>query len=286
MVIVSRVAKPKDFRRFLKELDIQGAVFVVKPNWGNANSFTSAKTLDWLFSTLRGRIKVIEGYTAWRNELNTGPETQEIITPSNARAKWLWIKEQDKWFLRFSSINEILTKHDVEYINVTEEIWSNRTLDPNEVRDFVDSKYGILVSQEMYNFVPTRIYELRDSTFISLNNSRARIGEQASLSTKNLFGLIPDPARYAKWHGKNDSHLSQNIVDINKIYRSLFSPCYWINEIKELGVFVGSKNSVEADAVTAKLMGIDPETIGYLRHAANVFGGYDKKVLAKLPKPL
>ena len=283
MVVVGRVIGAEDFGRFLKELDVRDVIFVVKPNWSNANTFTSAETLDWLFSALKGRIKVIEGYTAWRNELNTGPEPQEVITPSNAKAKWQWIKEQDRWFLRFSGIDKILAKHDVEYVNVTEEVWSNRTLAPDEVRDFVDNKYGILVRQEMYGFVPTKIYELRDSALISLNNSR-RTRERVSLSTKNLFGLIPDPARYEKWHGKNDSHLSRSIVDINKIYRSIFSPCYWINEIKELGVFVGSRNSVEADAVAAKLMGIDPEKIGYLRHAANVFGGYDKEVLTKIPE--
>jgi len=285
MVVVGKVDTAKDFRHFLKQLDVQGIVFVIKPNWNNANTFTSAETLDWLFSTLKGRIKLIEGYTAWRNELNIGPEPQEVITPSNAKAKWRWIKEQDKWFLKFSSIDKILAKYDVEYINVTEEVWSTRILDPDEVRDFVDSKYGILVSQEMYSFVPKKIYELRDSTLISLNNSH-RTREQISLSTKNLFGLIPDPAQYGKWHGKNNSRLSQSILDINKIYRSLFSPCYWINEVKELGVFVGSKNSVEADAVTAKLMGVDPQKIEYLRKVANVFGGYDKKVLTKIQKSL
>ncbi len=285
MVVISRVASAKDFSFFLRELEVQGAIFVVKPNWSNAHTFTSAQTLDWLFSDLGGRVKIVEGYTAWRNELNTGPEPQEVVTPSNAKAKWRWIREQDKWFLSHSGIDKVLAKHDVEYINVTEEVWSTRTLEADEVRDLVDNKYGVLVSQGMYSFVPTKVHELKGSTLISLNNSR-RTREQVSLSTKNLFGLIPDPARYGKWHGKNDSRLSQSIVDINKIYRSLFSPCYWVNEIKELGVFVGSRNSVEADAVTAKLIGIDPDKIEYQKHAANVFGGYDKKVLDKIPKSL
>lgn len=283
MVFVAKVANASDFRRFLKKLEIQGLIFVVKPNWSNACTFTSAETLDWLFSALKGNIKVIEGYTAWRNELNTGPKPREVVTPNNAKAKWQWIKEQDEWFLKYSNIDKILEKYDVEYINVTEEIWSTRNLDSDEIRDMVDNKYGILVNHEMYNFVPTKVHQLRDSTLISLNNSR-RTHETVSLSTKNLFGLIPDPARYGKWHGKNDSRLSRSIIDINKIYRSLFSPCYWINEIKELGVFVGSKNSVEADAVAAKLMGINPEEIDYLRHATQVFGGYDKKILKKIPK--
>ena len=279
---MGKVAGAGDLDQFLQELDVQGTIFVVKPDWSNARDFTSAQTLNWLFSSLKGVVKVIEGYTAWRNELNTGPKPKEVVTPSNARAKWRWIKEQDAWFLRFSGIDKVLAKHGVEYINVTEEVWSTRTLEPEEVRDLVDSRYGVLTNQEMYGFVPTKIYELRDSTLINLNNSQQTEGG-VSLSTKNLLGLIPDPARFGKWHGKSDSRLSRSIVEINKIYRSLFSPCYWINEIKESRTFVGSRNSVEADAVTAKLIGVDPEKIPYLKYAAGVFGGYNKKVLDKVP---
>ncbi len=282
---MGKVAGAGDLNHFLQELDVQGTIFVVKPDWSNARDFTSAQTLNWLFSSLKGVVKVIEGYTAWRNELNTGPKPKEVVTPSNARAKWRWIKEQDAWFLRFSGIDKVLAKHGIEYINVTEEVWSTRTLESEEVRDLVDSRYGVLTNHEMYGFVPTKIYELRDSTLINLNNSRQTEGG-VSLSTKNLFGLIPDPARFGKWHGKSDSRLSRSIVEINKIYRSLFSPCYWINEIKESRTFVGSRNSVEADAVTAKLMGVDPEKIPYLKYAAGVFGGYSKKVLDKVPGSL
>jgi hypothetical protein len=281
MVVIRTVASAEDMRRFLEELDVRGRIFVVKPNWGTAYDFTSAQTLDWLFSALPGKVKVIEGYTAWRNELNAGPEAKDVITPSNAKAKWRWIKEQDDWFLRFSGIDKVLAKHGVDYINVTEEVWSDRTLDAEEVRDLVDPRYGLLTSQELYRVVPSKIYELRDSTLISMNYSRQMEGG-VSLSTKNIFGLIPDPARYGKWHGKNDSRLPRSIVEINKVYRSLFSPCYWINEIKGRDTFVGSRNSVEADAVTATLVGVDPEKITYLRRVAGVFGGYDKNALAKI----
>ncbi|UCB61403.1 MAG: hypothetical protein JSW72_04970 [Candidatus Bathyarchaeota archaeon] len=281
MVVISRITRSEDFRQFLKKLGIRGEIFVVKPDWMNASAFTSAETLDSLFSALNGRIKVIDGYSAWRNELNTGSRPKEVITPNNAKAKWRWIKEQDAWFLRFSGIDQVLVRHDAEYINVTEEVWSGRTLEADEVRDYVDSKFGVLVRQKMYGFVPTRIYELKGSTLLSLSSS-FRNRDQISLSTKNLFSLIPNPARYAV-HGTNERRSSQSIVDINKIYRSFFSPCYWINEIKELGILVGSKNSLETDVVSAELLGLDHEKIGYLRHATNVFGGYNKKVLENLP---
>jgi hypothetical protein len=283
MVVIGKVTDAKTFSSFLKELNVHEKIFVVKPNWSNAHTYTSAETLNWLFSALKSNIKVIEGYSAWRNELNVGPQPTETITPTNAKAKWPWIKEQDKWFLQHTGIAQVLADHGVTYINVTEECWSTRTMDPDEVREFVDSKYGVIVNREMYRYVPTKIHQLRDSALISMNLSRDG-HEPVSLATNNLIGLIPDPARFRKWQSKSERHLSQSIIDINKIYRSFFSPCYWINQIPKQSLLVGSRNSVEADAVTATLLGYDPGEIGYLRHAATVFGGYDEKVLTQIPK--
>ena len=282
MITVGKVNNADDFAQFIKELCVKGPVSIVKPNWNNANSYTSAKRLHWLFSALKGRTKIIDGYSLYRNELNTGPERREPFNPTKAKARWKWIKEQDEWFLKFSGIDKVLSKYSVEYINITEDVWSMKTLDPGEVRDFVDTKYGILMSQEMYSFVPIRISELRGSTLLSITSSNK--GNQRLLSTENLYSLIPNPARHIKWYGKGGSRLSQSIVDINKIYRSFFSPCYWINEIEGMGLFVGSKNSLEADAVAARLLNINPEKIEYFRHVVNVFGGYDEKLTANLPK--
>ena len=279
MVVVGRIGGATDFLQFLKELNVKGMFFVVKPDWTSTKIFTDAQTLDWLFSGLKGRIKLVDAYNPQRSKLGVEQESQELVA-ANPRAKWQWFRDQEKWFLEFTGINKILEKHGVEYINITEEVWSMKTLRSDEVRGLVDNNYGILVAQEFYDFVPSRIYELRGATFISLCRSR-RVGNHIFLSTRNPFGLVPDPDRDRKWSGRSDNRLSQSIIDINKIYRSLFSPCYWINEVRESGVFVGGRNSVEADAVTAKSMGVDPEGIDYLKHAENVFGGYNRKILAK-----
>lgn len=254
----------------MEQIDIQGSIFILKPSWHNAQEFTSATTLDWLIQELKGMVKVIEGYNPWRNKLRNRQESKDALTPRNAKSQWGWIKNQDASFLESNGIEEVLGKYNAEYINVTEEYWSMRTLEPNEVQDFVDNKYGVLVNQEMYNFLPSKLYALRGSSLISVNVSRYIQGE-LSLSTMNLFDLIPDPMRHITWRGRGNSHLSQSVVDINKIYRSFFSPCYWINEIKELDLFVGSRNSIEVDSVTAKLLDKDPQEISYLKHARNVF---------------
>jgi hypothetical protein len=44
----------------------------------------------------------------------------------------------------------------------------------------------------------------------------------ASFTIKNLFGMIPDPLR-PYWHGPKNSTITQSIIDINKIYHSLFN---------------------------------------------------------------
>jgi len=175
-----------------------------------------------------------------------------------------------------------LRKYSVEYVNVTEEVWSNRIANAEEIKNLVEERFGPVTSQEMYAFVPQKIYRLKECTLISLNLAR-RTRELLSLSTKNMFGLIPDPARYGKWHGENDALLPQSVVNINKIYRSLFKTCFWINELKDRGLFVGSKNSVQADAATAYVMGVDPLKIEYWKLAAKIFGGYNRSLLAKIP---
>lgn len=279
MVVVGRIGGATDFLQFLKELNIKGKFFVVEPDWTNTEIFTNAEMLDWLFSGLKGRVKLVDAYAPQRSKLDIEQEPQKVAA-ANPRARWQWFRDQEKWFLEFTGIKNILEKHGVEYINITEEVWSMKTLRSDDVRALVDNNYGILVAQEFYDFVPSRIYELRGATFISLCKSR-RVGSHIFLSTRNPFSLVPDPDRDRKWSGRNANRLSQSIIDMNKIYRSLFSPCYWINEVGESGVLVGSRNSVEADAFTAKSMGFDPEGIDYLKHAENVFGGYDRKILAK-----
>ena len=57
--------------------------------------------------------------------------------------------------------------------------------------------------------------------------------------------------------------LPQSIIDINKIYRGLFKTL-WINEIKESNLLIGGRNSVEVDAITAHVIGVNPQKIPYL----------------------
>ena len=119
----------------------------------------------------------------------------------------------------------------------------------------------------------------------------ADLGEQGL----DLFGLIPGPSR-GKFHGKDHALLDQSIVDINKIYRSLFavkgiieavhSSGYLETEAERTRTYPGggeafaSEDTVALDAFATALAGREPESVGHLRLAAQTFGGWDERIPA------
>jgi len=106
----------------------------------------------------------------------------------------------------------------VEYINVTEEVWRGNIADPNEVKRAVESHFKLVATKKLYNMVLKKLYDLRGSTLISL----AKLKMYASFCMKNLFGMIPDLLR-PWWHGPNHSKIARSIIDVNKVYQSLFN---------------------------------------------------------------
>jgi uncharacterized protein (DUF362 family) len=135
---------------------------------------------------------------------------------------------------------------------------------------------------------------MREGTFLSL--AKYRLNHDpivVSLSLKNLFGMIPGPSR-RKYHGKNNRLLAQSIVDINKVYRSLFSVKGMVDAVltasigyvredainpkivKNNGLLLGSDDCVKLDAFVAAVEGKDPSKIEYLNLAATNFESWDE----------
>lgn len=299
-VVVSRIKSKEDFQKFVDALKLEGRDFVIKPNWVDPmrGSCTGAKVLKLLFECIEGKITIIESYTAWRNK--PALSFEERITAKNAKENWEWIKEQDKWFLEYSGIGKLLEEYNVDYINITEEIWSGRATTQDKIKRMVEEKFEPVKTQEFYTFVPQKVFDLRGSTLISLAKVKTDAVIGMTLSTKNYFGLIPIPLR-AKYHGRNYTRLSQAIVDINKVYKSLFNTVSineaifatmegnWPEECnvrENWGYAIGSKNSVSADIVAAFIAGMNPKTITHLGFAGETFGGYDEKILEKIPKKI
>lgn len=287
-------------------LELTGEVFIIKPNWvdGVEGSSTGAKILEFIFDYLKDKkVFIIESYTIWRNQkyIEEGieeipPEKGNII---DAKEEWVWIRNQDEWFLENNGIRQLLDKYNVKYINITEEVWSGRTVNETTIRELVEKKFNPVKHKELYSYIPKKLYELRGSTLISLSKLKTGQPGNITASTKNVFGLIPDPSRWPKYHGENDNELSSSIIDANKIYRSLFNTIFiaegifsavcgnWPDDfevIKNWGQIVGGTNSVEVDAIIATLIGLDYNNITYLPPIIEEFGDFDKSKINDIPQ--
>ena len=285
-VIVETSANGQSFRELISALKLEPPV-LIKPNWGSVECYTEAEILDWVLSAIQGEVLVIESYGWARSEEFLLGKKQGAKTRSNLR-------KSDRWFLEYSGITKVLEKHQVEYINLTEEIWAGRIADPDLVQQAVEEKYPPVQLEEMYGQVPARIYDLKGGTLLSLAKYRLLFEPiVVTFTIKNLFGLIPGPGR-GRFHGGDNSRMDQSIVDINKIYRSLFSVKGIVEAVftagdgrgsfdrqevsRDSGVALGCENTIDLDAFTTVLAGYDPRTVDYLRLAAQHFGGWDPQV--------
>ncbi len=287
-VLVETALNAKSFAALIGALNLQPPV-LIKPNWGTVECYSEAEVLDWTLAAIPGEKMVIESHGWARNEdtlLNTGP----------VKLTKAYLRKSDRWFLDHSGIGKVLEKHDVEYLNLTEEIWAGRAADPALIRQAVEAKFEPVQFPEMYEKVPARLYELRGGTLLSLAKYKIVFYPLGiSMAVKNLFGLIPGPSR-GKFHGSEHTYLDQSIVDINKIYHSLFAVKGIIEAAHSAGhlekdgeptqVYPGggkalaSQDTVSLDAFATALYGRDPNSVGHLRLAAQTFGGWDAQTCA------
>ncbi|MFX0014457.1 MAG: DUF362 domain-containing protein [Promethearchaeota archaeon] len=283
--MVEESVNRETFIAIIKEMNLKPPV-VIKPNWGFSVCFTEAMILDWVLSAVNSEALVVESYGWARTE-------EALKTGEWGSFKQDDLRKSDQWFLEYSGIGKVLKKHDVEFLNITEENWGNRTTDPDMIRDIVEKKYPPLERTEFYNFVPERLSELRGADLISL--AKLRLLEEpmiVSFSVKNFFGMIPGPDR-SRFHGKKHSLLNQSIVDIYKVYDSLFNIYGVVEAIftaslrdpntlewethENPGFVSASADPIELDAFVSSLLEINPDNIGYLKLAAKVFGGWSEE---------
>jgi uncharacterized protein (DUF362 family) len=271
------------FMALIQSLNLTPPV-LIKPNWGTVDCFSEADILDWTLSAISGQKLVIESHGWARNEETLLHKEPASLTKANLR-------RGDHWFLEHTGIAPVLAKHQVEYLNLTEEVWAGRTADPDLIRAAVEAQFAPVQFEEHYARVPSRVYDLRGGSLLSLSKYKLVFYPLGvSLSIKNLFGLIPGPSR-GKYHGKEHAFLDQNIVDINKIYRSLFTVKGVIESIHGVGLLeienqptavrpgcglvLASEDLLTLDATATAIAGRAPDSIGHLRLAAQTFGHWD-----------
>lgn len=219
----------------IKSLDIQSDVVLVKPNWVSAlkGGYTDAKTVELFLKIINKKVIFVESFTFWRTDKKLESKgdyfSSEEATFETGKAHHDFFKSMDKWFLEYTGIGEVLKKYGVEYLCITDELWKGNGADADQVKKIVEEKYSPVMEKDLYSYIPKKLFELRGSDFISLAKIKLDSEYGASLSIKNLFGLIPDPNRSVKYHGENEVNLAKNIVDVNKIYKSPFK-VHYINE--------------------------------------------------------
>jgi sirohydrochlorin ferrochelatase len=226
---------------------------LVKVTWhGYApGTYTDPAALDLLLSVLPAPAVVVEGHTVSRN---LGGATFDWET--EARENRAWIRREEAEYLRRTGIQDVLTRHRAEYLNVTEAFWDEDG------------------SGDPAQFVPQVLLPLRGCPMLSF----AKFKGPTRLGISNLFGLIPLPLRSA-WHGPNITWFAHVCCELAKSYGSLFELCgmveglysavrwnrrglyrsRWGNYdlIRDAGYVTASRGLAAADILASRLQGQD-----------------------------
>jgi hypothetical protein len=241
-VIQDEVHTQEEFFVFLSSLHLKPP-FIVKPNWicADYGHFTDPQILEWALRFLdkMGKVVLVESYSA-RNTLPLSDFKPGRMLSETERKR---LRESEEDFLSRTETRKVLDKLGIEYVNVTEEVLDGRTVERETVKETVERKYPAVLREELYSLIPEKLHVLRRGTLISL----AKFKVFFTMCTKNMFGLIPEYVgygeRFERYHGAADKDLAQNIVDINKIYRSIFNVVGIVEGINSLTYNVGAKDA-------------------------------------------
>ena len=220
-LIVGDIHSQEDFSDFMGLLRLKSP-FIVKPNWicRDHCHYTDPQILEWSLRSLseNGEVIIVESYSA-RNMMALPNLKPSLMLSDIERMR---VRESEEDFLKETGIKGLIEDLGIEYVNVAEEVLERKTVEEEVVRELVERKFPPVLRDELYSFLPEKLYEARGGTLISL----AKLKLFFTMCTKNMFGLIPEyvgyGSRFARYHGNGNTELSQNIVDVNKIYRSIF----------------------------------------------------------------
>ncbi|MDQ7793831.1 MAG: DUF362 domain-containing protein [bacterium] len=268
--------------------------FIVKVNWftPDPGNFTGPVALDRLLAALPGPAMVVEGHSCGRTD------GSRWVGPGQATGEAReWLREQEREFLRGSGVRAVLDRYAATYLNVTEEVWAGRTVEEPVVARAVGD---LLTYPELLGCVPRSLYARRGQAlfinFARLKLPRPQAGASFSLGLKNLFGLIPEPAR-TTYH----ADLPGSVLAINRIYHALFDIVTVCEGLENVVVSrpggthrtawgdydllatpplaVAGTNPLEVDAIAAGIFGVDIRQRALFGEAARVFPSCSERIL-------
>jgi uncharacterized protein (DUF362 family) len=137
---------------------------------------------------------------------------------------------------------------------------------------------------------------LRADLIVSLAKMKTHHWAGATLSMKNFFGLVPGSV-YG-WP-KNELHyigIDRSIFELSRIFRRSFAIVDGIvgmegngpiqGKPKKVGVMVMGSDLAAVDATCCRIMGIDPEKLGYLRMASDTLGVTEESRIEQHGEPI
>ncbi|MBV8847335.1 MAG: hypothetical protein JO307_31380 [Bryobacterales bacterium] len=255
---------------------------LVKVTWHGyaTGTYTDPAALDLLLSALPAPAIVLEGHTSSRNLGGA-----EFDWETEARENRAWIRRQEAEYLRRTGLQEVLTRHRAQYVNVTEEFWNEE------------------YEGDPANFVPSVLRELKGSPMLNFPKFKG----PTRLAVSNMFGLIPLPLRSA-WHGPNITWFARACCNMAKLYSELFelsavveglySAVRWNRQglyrsrwgnydlIHDAGCVTASPGLAAADILAARLQGQNVHTSAFFDVVRQELGWDEEAATAELPEVL
>jgi len=187
---------------------------LVKVTWHGyaTGTYTDPAALDMLLGALPAPAIILEGHTSSRNLGGA-----DFDWETEAQDNRAWIRQQEAEYLRRTGIAEVMSRHNAQYVNVTEAWWDEECAGRCEIESVLKERGVTLHNAELADFVPKMLLEFRACPMISF----AKIKGPTRLGISNMFGLIPTPLRSA-WHGPNITWFARVCCDVAKLYGSLF----------------------------------------------------------------
>lgn len=133
---------------------------------------------------------------------------------------------------------------------------------------------------------------LNTDLLISMPKIKTHHWAGMTLSMKNMFGIVPGvkygwPKNFLHWHG-----IPESIVDINSTIRPHFVIADGIigmegngpiqGKAKPCGVLVFGDDPVAVDSTCARIAGLNPEKIDYLRMAGEFLGNLEERQIQQI----
>jgi uncharacterized protein (DUF362 family) len=168
---------------------------------------------------------------------------------------------------KFLGYEKLAQNYNVKLVNLSED-----ASDPVEVA----------INGHSFHFMVPRVIQNAD---LRLNVTKIKYSLEKikiTCALKNIFGCNPYPKKYI-YHSK----INESIVAINKAMK--FDLCLIDgnivsgSQVRKLGLVMASEDPVAIDAAAAKIAGVNPNTIRYLKIASKEGLGNTKFVAKGIP---